>query len=419
MMLKVLDLFSGIGGFSLGLERTGGFETKAFCEIDPFCRRVLAKHWPKVPCYDDIRELTGARLAADGIAVDVICGGFPCQDVSIAGRRAGMDGERSGLWSEYARLVREIRPEYVIVENTPGLLSLGMGVVLGDLAALGFDAEWHCIPVSALGADHIRDRVWIIANDAGGSVNDHRRPEAAQDQVSEDAADPDSSRELQQGWLQSDQWRRPSNGSQAAFDTHRARRARWRQTGKNGAHAGSIGARLRSIVDAAPSLSREHWDHQPVLGRGIHGVSFELDLIGRIDGAESNSSEAVTEVGNSCRSILLAVWEHQALATTSPELYRQRLRNCVPKLSHGNSSSGWLLGAWVKKDQGLRDLWEAFYTAPLQEAEDLQFRLLERARKKKCPDTVGRVSRIAALGNAVHPKIPEMIGLAILQVEAA
>jgi DNA (cytosine-5)-methyltransferase 1 len=161
--LRVLSLFAGIGGFDLGLERTGGFETVAFCEIDPFCRRVLAKHWPEVPCYHDVRKLTAERLAADGIAVDVICGGFPCQDVSLAGQRGGLTAERSGLWAEYFRLVREIRPALVIVENTPGLLSLGMGGVLGDLAASGFDAQWDCIPANRLGAPHERDRVWIIA----------------------------------------------------------------------------------------------------------------------------------------------------------------------------------------------------------------------------------------------------------------
>lgn len=163
-MFRVLDLFSGIGGFSLGLERTGGFETVAFCEIDPFCRRVLAKHWPKVPCYDDVRELTAARLAADGIAVDVICGGFPCQDVSFAGKRAGLEGARSGLWSEYGRLIGEVRPQFVIVENVPGLLNLGMGTVLGDLSALRYDAVWDSIPALAVGAPHRRDRVWIIAH---------------------------------------------------------------------------------------------------------------------------------------------------------------------------------------------------------------------------------------------------------------
>ncbi|MEQ9634627.1 MAG: DNA cytosine methyltransferase [Devosia marina] len=161
--LRVLDLFSGIGGFSLGLERTGGFETVAFCEIEEFPRRVLAKHWPDVPCYRDVRELNADTLARDGIAVDVICGGFPCQDISTAGLGAGLDGARSGLWSEIARLAGELRPQFVIVENVAALLSRGLDRVLGDLAALGFDAEWHCIPASAVGAPHIRDRVWIVA----------------------------------------------------------------------------------------------------------------------------------------------------------------------------------------------------------------------------------------------------------------
>jgi DNA (cytosine-5)-methyltransferase 1 len=160
--LKILDLFSGIGAFSLGLERAG-MQVVAFCEIDQFCRRVLAKHWPEVPCYDDVRTLTANRLRADGIGVNVICGGFPCQDISVAGRGAGLAGERSGLWSEFARLIGEIRPRYAIVENVAALLGRGLGDVLGDLAALGYDAEWHCIPAAAVGAPHRRDRVWIVA----------------------------------------------------------------------------------------------------------------------------------------------------------------------------------------------------------------------------------------------------------------
>ena len=173
--LRLLDLFSGIGGFSLGLERTGGFETVAFCEIEPFPRKILNKHWPEVPIYEDIRDLTASRLRADGIAVDAICGGFPCQDISTAGKGAGIEGERSGLWSEYARLIGELRPRVVFVENVAALLSRGLDKVLGDLASLGYDAEWHCIPASAIGAHHHRDRVWIIAYADGCDVSDKSR----------------------------------------------------------------------------------------------------------------------------------------------------------------------------------------------------------------------------------------------------
>lgn len=160
---RVLSLFAGIGGFDIGLERSGGFETVAFCEIDPYCQAVLRKHWPGIPCYDDVRTLTADRLRADGIIPDVICGGFPCQDISFAGNGAGLAGERSGLWSEYARIISEVRPKYVILENVAAILGRGLQRVLSDLASIRYDAEWHVISAFHVGLPHIRDRLWLVA----------------------------------------------------------------------------------------------------------------------------------------------------------------------------------------------------------------------------------------------------------------
>jgi len=162
-MYNVLDLFAGIGGFSLGLERTGGFRTAAFCEIDKKAQLVLRKHWPNTPIFDDVTTLTKGLLDERGISIDVITGGFPCQDLSTAGRGAGLEGERSGLWFQLHRLIKEIQPRYAIIENVSALRSRGLDVVLRGLAEIGYDAEWHCVPASAVGAPHRRDRIWIVA----------------------------------------------------------------------------------------------------------------------------------------------------------------------------------------------------------------------------------------------------------------
>jgi DNA (cytosine-5)-methyltransferase 1 len=160
--LKVLDLFSGIGGFALGMEKAG-FETVAFCDIDPAARKVLQKNFPNKPVFDDVSKLTKEILDDHGITIDVIVGGFPCQDISLAGKGAGLAGERSGLWFEFHRLIKEIKPKWVIAENVSALRSRGLDQVLRSLSEIGYDAEWHCIPASAIGAPHRRDRIWIVA----------------------------------------------------------------------------------------------------------------------------------------------------------------------------------------------------------------------------------------------------------------
>lgn len=258
--LKVLDLFSGIGGFSLGLERTGGFETVAFCEIEAFPRRVLAKHWPNIPCYDDVRTLTAERLAADGIAVDVICGGFPCQDISLAGLRGGLDAARSGLWSEYRRIIREIRPHFAIVENTPGLLSLGMGTVLGDLASCGYDAQWDCIPANRVGAPHERDRVWIVA---------YPNEDRLQERVHESGVC---------GEAFCYQFARSEINRISAPQELADADARQRPLG------GAVG-RMGRIFQPVPGHKAWPIEAQPVLGRGAYGIPHRLDRVGALGNA--------------------------------------------------------------------------------------------------------------------------------------
>ncbi len=184
MKHKVLDLFSGIGGFSLGLERTGGFETVAFCELDKVARRVLNKHWPNVPVYEDIKKVEANELRANGIVPDVICGGFPCQDISKCGSgvNKGIQGERSGLWSEMFRLIRDVQPRYVIAENVSALRTRGLTLVVQNLCSIGYRVEWHCIPASAIGAPHRRDRIWIIAT--GNSYSQSKSVVSEHDEAS-------------------------------------------------------------------------------------------------------------------------------------------------------------------------------------------------------------------------------------------
>jgi DNA (cytosine-5)-methyltransferase 1 len=161
--VRVLDLFSGIGGFSLGLE-AAGMETVAFCEFDSHAQQILKKHWPEVPIHDDIKKLDGNQYRG---TVDVVCGGFPCQDLSSAGKQAGFDGDRSSLYGQMLRVISECLPRYAVFENVAGLLTGDRGrwfaKFLYDLAAIGYDAEWHCIPASAVGANHRRERVWVVA----------------------------------------------------------------------------------------------------------------------------------------------------------------------------------------------------------------------------------------------------------------
>jgi len=197
-MMTFGSLFAGIGGLDLGLERAG-MTCSWQVEIDDYATRVLERHWPNVRRWRDVKtfppdterngqhettvdggttpgENQGRLFESEGQDngwyVDLICGGFPCQDISYAGRGAGLAGERSGLFFEVVRVVRQLRPRYVLLENVAALLTRGLDRVLGELATIGYDAEWHCIPAAAVGAPHIRDRVFVIATYATRAASD-------------------------------------------------------------------------------------------------------------------------------------------------------------------------------------------------------------------------------------------------------
>ena len=251
-MLTFGSLFAGIGGLDLGLERAG-MVCKWQVEIDDYCLKVLEKHWPNVKRYGDVRECGKHNLES----VDLVCGGFPCQDVSQAGKRAGLkEGTRTGLWYEFARIIRELRPRWVLAENVPGLLSVdsgqGMGIVLRDLAEGGYDAEWDCIPAAAFGAPHLRYRVFIVA---------HTKSERC--------------REKRQHRKRSTE--RATGGSQILADAKR-RRTWSRLGGRNGTLAN---AESQSIFRSGSSSdgSNEWWATEPDVGRVAHGIPSRVDRL--------------------------------------------------------------------------------------------------------------------------------------------
>lgn len=252
--MRVGSLFAGIGGFDLGLERAG-FDIAWQVEIDPYCQRVLAKHWPTVQRYGDIRAVDWQSVEP----VDLLCGGFPCQDISLAGKGAGLAGERSGLWFEYAKAIEALQPRYVLIENVSALRSRGLDQVLGSLAALGYDAEWHCIPASAVGAPHRRDRIWVVAYPAidgreQGQSNGRGRAAGVSPR----------------------QEHRLGHGGSALADASEQQRDRWMHW-----TCGWEREPQEALRDAGGGGREETWMSipEPLLGRVAHGVPNRVDRL--------------------------------------------------------------------------------------------------------------------------------------------
>ena len=291
--MQVLDLFSGIGGFSLGLKRAG-METIGFCEIDPFCRRVLAKHWPDVTVHTDIRGLDGKDYKG---RADVVCGGFPCQPFSQAGKRRGTEDDRH-LWPEMLRVISEVRPTWVIGENVIGFVKMELDSVLSDLEREGYQTRAFIIPACGIDAPHKRDRVWIIAHANGEGESDGPINEGPRPRQLELMAYPKSGfsilpeQEVRTGRTTTD------NSSKDVADSESERVQRLWSSGEQKPHTYG-GQKLSLCGSERPEPA--YWEAEPGMGRVVDGIPDRVD---RIKGLGNAVVPMVVEViGNAIMEI--------------------------------------------------------------------------------------------------------------------
>ena len=291
--MKVLDLFSGIGGFSVGLEKAG-FETVAFCEIEEYPREVLKRHWPDIPIYRDVKQLTGERLRADGIIPDVIVGGYPCQPFSLAGVRRGEKDDRH-LWPEVRRLVNEIRPAWCIFENVAGHITMGLDEVLSDLEAENYTARPFVIPACGVDAPHRRDRVWIVAHaNRSSDRRTSRQYEETDGEVSQwdDSGVADQSGEVFTTLADTHSFR--LQGSRPQQQTTRVARK-----GKDVAYSDS------TYIERGRLSSRVYKEHEIINGRSynIRGQAAQFwkpePNVGRVVNGLPNRTHRIKALGNS------------------------------------------------------------------------------------------------------------------------
>ena len=267
-MLRHLDLFSGLGGFSLGLEATGGFETVAFCDIEKFSRKVLKKHWPNVKQYKDIKELTYEQIKKDTLApIDIITGGYPCQPFSIAGSQRGEKDTRH-LWPDMFRIVKECKPTWVIGENVSGHIKLGLDTVLQDLESEGYSVRAFSISASSIGANHQRERVWIIAHSNMENTRQHGR-------------------RIESTWNTESIGPRTSEETERSSDTNKingsSERASLVGESSDANSQGLQGRRseqqLRKDETKRPTSWDSWWESEPSVGRVANGIPHRVDRL--------------------------------------------------------------------------------------------------------------------------------------------
>lgn len=411
--MQIIDLFSGIGGFSLGGHWIG-WKTVQFCEIDPFCRKVLAKNFPGIPIHLDIKTLTRDTIIRNGIwqpnKPTIVVGGFPCQPFSVAGKQGGKDDDRY-LWNEMLRVIATIKPTFVVGENVPGIVSMALDTVLSDLEREGYTTETFIIPACSKNAWHKRDRVWIIAyqNTDRFRCNGSKWEKESNigkfgefgtgnnERVHRETATPnlESIRREQSG----NTWKRWA-GFEDGNCNYRGVLSNPNNTGRK--------EQWEPITDESKLFAPKcgsWWEAEPGVDRVVNGLPRKLDK-NLTKYEKRNYQKTFTEIDFIRWEVLRIVWSDRSFAKASPRLQFGRSENCVPEVPHIYSCAGKELGERIEKNKELCDLWERIYSKPFKETQNLQLELLIRIRQsERCEKMENRVDRIKALGNAIVPQI--------------
>ena len=380
--LKLLDLFSGIGGFSLGLERTGGFETVAFCEYDKKARLVLNKHWPDVPIYEDVRT-----LEHDG-SIDVISGGFPCQPFSVAGKQKGKEDDRH-LWPAMFKLIQKHRPTWVIGENVAGLIALGLDSVLADLESENYRTRTFVIPACSVNAKHRRDRLWIIGERVVGDKNSKRCkelniPKEPKKQKQSDRSDDEV---------------------MANSTSRRCKKFRWAKPNETTSKWGKKKFKLCSKVVADTNSTRQQQGDKKMERRPPeqpNGSSIQSKKIAsHTNGSRRWKGKQSLERKPSEHSDSSNIDPRKVVTDTDKQRLQRGLQNEKSDEKRRKKSCN---GRTTERS----DWWKG--------CGDSQW-AVEPSVGRVVDGFPGRVDRLKQLGNAVVPQIVEVIGNAILEAE--
>ena len=415
--MKLLDLFSGIGGFSYGLEKIG-FKTIAFCEMDKYCKLVLQKHWKGVKIYNDVREITKARFETDGIELpEIITGGFPCQPFSVAGKQKGTSDDRH-LWPEMFRIIKEFKPRWVIGENVKGITNIQDGMVFEtvctDLEGEGYEVRAFNIPAAGVGAPHRRERIWIVAH--AKRFNDSesiKESDGAQDQVQKEYRQNDSASRLTSGT--SSVWQSNDGHEDVAHSNDTRNRTPEHEINKDGQKTDERRQEQSQLKSSGHSKDVEN--SRRTLRQGSEFGKTNEDETRKEDAdqhqrsscaSEPNVANTYTRLSNGTFQEIPAGWQ---TPDASSEGTRKDVANTKRIGQQGSRESIRPLGTETNQNRETSDVVNG------SEREQGWWHV-EPNVGRVAYGVPGRVHRLKALGNSIVPKIAEEIGKAIIKAEA-